>query len=188
MTLESAYYISQMITAVAVVVSLIYLAIQVRQAERNQRVLVRLTRAERGLSISAGLQEPYMAGAWEKAMADDIEGLSAQEVGALANFLRRMAVTYLEDQAQHDEALLSDAVLDGTRAAARRIFAAPINRAIWISRLRDSFAPADAAAFEVLAIIDVPLRTPIGTNDRTVSLRATRAKLLADAAAQVRTS
>src|SRR5262249_17965345 len=98
-----------------------------------------------------------------------------------AIFLRRMAVTYLEDHAQHVESLLSDEVFDSTRTSARRNFASPTNRAIWMTRLRQTFTTKEAEAFEGFAIIGVPLRSAINEAGMLESLRATRERLLADA-------
>jgi hypothetical protein len=48
MSLEQIFYVSQSIAAVAVIASLLYLAAQVRQAERVQRATMQQGRADRG--------------------------------------------------------------------------------------------------------------------------------------------
>ena len=47
--------------AAAVVVAIAYLAIQVRQAERNPRALMQQARTERGMVLAASMEAPHTA-------------------------------------------------------------------------------------------------------------------------------
>jgi hypothetical protein len=177
MTLEQTSYLSQTIAAAAVVVSLVYLAIQVRQAERNQRALMHQARTERGMVLAASMETPHFANIWVKVTSDDPD-LTPVDVSILTSFLRRWALNLLDAHAQHAMSLLSDEALERTCAAARWGFAHPIARAVWIATVRATFTAKDAAAFEALAIEGVALLT--GTDD-IARTRAARETLLTQA-------
>jgi hypothetical protein len=177
MTLEQVSYLSQMVAAAAVVVSIIYLAIQVRQAERNQRALMQHARTERGMVLAASMEAPHFAAIWVKVTSDD-PGLSATDVSILMSFLRRWALNLLDAQANHAMSLLSDEALERACAAARWGFAYPITRAVWMATVRTTFTPDDAARFEALCTDDVPLAPGADDWART---RAAREALLTGA-------
>jgi hypothetical protein len=177
MTLEQVSYLSQTVAAAAVVVSIIYLAIQVRQAERNQRALMQQARTERGMVLAGSMEAPHFAAIWVKVTSDNPD-LSAVEVSILTSFLRRWALNLLDAQANHAMSLLSDDALERTCAAARWGFAHPIARATWIATVRATFSAGDAAVFEALAIDNVPL---VAGMDDAARTRAAREALLAGA-------
>jgi hypothetical protein len=175
MTLEQVSNLSQAVAAAAVVVSIVYLAIQVRQAERNQRALMQQARTERGMVLAASMEAPHFAPIWVK-VTSDTPDLGAEEVSILTSFLRRWALNVLDARANHAMSLLGDEALERTCAAARWGFAYPIARAVWTATVRETFTPADAAAFEALAMDGVPLSAGVDAAART---RAAREALLA---------
>jgi hypothetical protein len=177
MTLEQVSYLSQTIAAAAVVISIVYLAIQVRQAERNQRALMQQARTERGMVLAASMEAPHTAVIWVKVTSDNPD-LSAVDVSILTSFLRRWALNLLDAHANHAMSLLSDDALERTCAAARWGFAYPIARAVWTATVRATFTSGDAAMFEALAIDGVPLSAGADNVART---RAAREALLESA-------
>jgi hypothetical protein len=177
MTLEQVSNLSQTVAAGAVVVSIVYLAIQVRQTERNQRALMQQARTERGMTLAASMEAPHFAAIWVKVTSDNPD-LSATDVSILTSFLRRWALNLLDAQANHAMSLLSDEALERTCAAARWGFAYPIARAVWTATVRATFTAGDAAIFEALAIDGVPLG--VGA-DETARTRAAREALLVGA-------
>jgi hypothetical protein len=170
MTLEQVSYLSQTVAAAAVVVSIVYLAIQVRQAERNQRALMQQARTERGMVLAASMEAPHFAAIWVKVTSDSPD-LNAVDVSILTSFLRRWALNLLDAQANHAMSLLSDEALERTCAAARWGFAYPIARAVWTATVRATFTPGDAAIFEALAIDSVPLGAGADDAARTRAAR-----------------
>jgi hypothetical protein len=66
MTLADLSTIAGLISSLAVLVSLIYLAIQVRQAERNQQASIRQGRATRAVDIILASAEPALVAAMPK--------------------------------------------------------------------------------------------------------------------------
>jgi hypothetical protein len=61
MTLEQTFFLSQTIAAAAVVISIIYLARQVNQAERVQRAMMQQGRVDRTSKASLTMAHPEMA-------------------------------------------------------------------------------------------------------------------------------
>src|SRR5207302_7561953 len=118
MTLERISYLSQTIAAIAVVFSLVYLAIQVRQTERNQRAMMQQARTDRGMVLAASMDTPHFASIWVKVTSDDPD-LTPLDVSVLTSFLRRWALNLLDAHAHHAMELLSDQALERTCAAAR---------------------------------------------------------------------
>lgn len=72
MTLEEIYFISQTVASVAVIASLVYLALQTRQAARNAKAAMHENRAETVLRHI------------DKKSEADIETVSSKIVGAAA--------------------------------------------------------------------------------------------------------
>jgi len=71
MSLEQIFYLSQSIAAFAVLASLLYLAQQVRQAERVQRATMQQGRADRTSQTSLAAANPELACVLQKGMAGD---------------------------------------------------------------------------------------------------------------------
>ncbi len=69
MTLEHAFFLSQTIAAEAVVISIIYLARQVNQAERVQRAIMQQGRADRTSKAALAMAHPEMARIWQKGLS-----------------------------------------------------------------------------------------------------------------------
>jgi hypothetical protein len=66
MSLEQIFYLSQTIASVAVVGSLVYLGLQVRAGDRNQRALMQQGRAARASQASLATARPELARIWRK--------------------------------------------------------------------------------------------------------------------------
>ena len=69
MSLTDLASLGSFVSAIAVLISLIYLSLQVKQAERNQQASIRSTRVTRIVDIMMGLTEPSLADAVTKASA-----------------------------------------------------------------------------------------------------------------------
>ena len=64
MTLSVLASLGSFVSGFAVLVSLIYLALQVRQTERNQQISIRHSRATRIVELHLALADPTVANAW----------------------------------------------------------------------------------------------------------------------------
>ncbi|MBP6011565.1 MAG: hypothetical protein KBA31_04990 [Alphaproteobacteria bacterium] len=153
MSLEDAYFISQIVAAVAIVASLLFVAIQLRQSDKTQRAVMHQARADRiiGFYSSISGMAPIISKATRAA-----ETLVADEVLQLQGVIMKMILN-LEDQLwQHKQGLLDGASVERTRAAARRIMSLPAMRAAWLIQ-RSLILPAQAEVFEREAIAGQPL-------------------------------
>src|SRR5579871_1722556 len=68
MTLSDLASIGSLISGVSVLISLIYLSLQVKQAERNQQASIRAARASRIIDLFMGCAQPSLADAVLKGM------------------------------------------------------------------------------------------------------------------------
>lgn len=171
MTLESISYIGQTIAAIAVVVSLLYLAVQVRHAERNQRAMMQQVRTGRGILLSMCFTEPSMANVMTKAMMGDAE-FNPEEQTQLMAYTRSLALNLLDAHAFHEMSLLSDAAFERASAGSRWFFGMAPVRATWTSVNRAQFATQDAAIIEKMAIDGVPVSAPMNMIDAVKKARA----------------
>jgi hypothetical protein len=158
MTLEQISYLSQTIAAVAVVVSLVYLAIQVRQTERNQRAMMQQVRTDRGIALSKCFTEPQMAALLTK-MLEDRE-LVAEEQAQLQGYVRSLTLNLLDAYALRSMGLLSDQAFERAGAGARWFLSYPHSRAVWIGMVRQQFTPPDAVIIDKMVIDGVLLAPP----------------------------
>lgn len=173
MTLEQISYLSQSIAAFAVVISLIYLAVQVRQTERNQRAMMQQVRTDRGILLSMAFAEPSMAGLLAKLALDDPD-LTPQEQAQLIVYVRSLALNLLDAHALHAMSFLSNEAFERACAGSRWFLAMPRARATW-ELTRPQFTARDAAIIEGMVINGVPLSAP---TDQTMTGRKAREDLL----------
>src|SRR5215472_7715408 len=96
MSLSDLASLGSFVSGVAVLISLIFLYFQVRQAnqlvrqaEKNQQATIRLERTSRAVAISMGASEPSLADAAHKALtgAKDISSTQIMQFGRLAHAL-----------------------------------------------------------------------------------------------------
>jgi hypothetical protein len=158
MTLSDFAVIGNIVSDVAVVASLVYLSLQVRQAEKNQRAIVHQTRVDRVTNTALAFSQPEMAKLLAKVAAPLTE-LSAEEVVRLLHCLRTQMVAFDDALWQHDAGLLDKIYFETTRLNTARMLANPAMRATWIL-LRPQIAPPLADRIERLVIRDMPLARP----------------------------
>jgi hypothetical protein len=133
MSLSDLSTIASLISSVAVLVSLIYLAIQVRQAERNQQASIRQGRATRAVDIILAAGEPSWAEALPKGTAGAAD-ITLAQFGQFNAIYGAFLASAEDSYFQHKEGLLSDAVFASFAASWRQTLAQPGVRALW--RLR----------------------------------------------------
>ena len=64
MSLSDLASLGSFVSGCAVLISLIYLALQVRQTERNQKISIRHSRVSRTVELQLALADPGVADAW----------------------------------------------------------------------------------------------------------------------------
>lgn len=148
MSLADWASIGSLISSVAVLISLIYLAIQVRQAERNQQASIRQGRATRVVDIILAAGDPSYADALSKGTAGTADITRAefgQFTAVYGAFLASAEDTFL----QHREGLLSESMFASFRESWRKTLAQPGVRALWQLR-RHAFEAGFAALMDEL--------------------------------------
>ena len=158
MTLSDIAVIGNIVSDIAVVASLIYLSLQVRQAEKNQRAIVHQTRVDRTTNASLAFSQPEMAQLIAK-VAAPAPDFSADEVVRLYYYLRVQLVAFDDTLRQHDAGFLDETYFETTRLNTARMLANPVLRATWVL-LRPQLAPRLADRIEQLVIRGTPLAQP----------------------------
>lgn len=155
MNLEDAYFISQIIAATAIVSSLIFVGLQLRQADKTQRAAMHQARADRIIKIYDQMAQPHMAAVFAKATAAP-ETLTAPEVAQLRSFFL-VVVANTEDQLwQHAAGLLDAETVARSRHSARIFMRTPAMRALW-QAMRPGVYPRQAETIEREFIADQPV-------------------------------
>jgi hypothetical protein len=136
MTLENIFYISQSIASVAVVASLIYLALEVRHAERSQRGMMQQARADRTANASLATADPELARVWLKGMAGDAD-MNPVEFTQWMLMARGAFLSGEDSILQYKAGLLSRETYESYVAGVRFFLARPGFRVAWkLSRMQ----------------------------------------------------
>jgi hypothetical protein len=130
MTLSDLASIGSFVSGLAVLISLIYLALQVRQAERNQRAIVQQARISRSSDQLMGLADPVLTRAWLqglKGAADLSEEETFRFVIVSTAMLRNVEDVYF----QHDLGLLDETSLENQLGPLRGFLRTRGGTALW---------------------------------------------------------
>ena len=130
MTLEEIFYASQSIAAVAVVASILYLAQQVRQADRVQRGIMQQGRADRVAQSSLMVADPRLASVMQRGLAADTD-FTREEFAQWTMICRAMFISGEDSFLQHKAGLLSAEAFESYVAGVHQFMAAPGMRAAW---------------------------------------------------------
>lgn len=152
MSLENIFYVSQSIAAVAVIASLLYLAQQVRQAERVQRATMQQGRADRTSQAALALAHPDLARILQKGMAGDTN-LTREEFTQWMQMCRALFLSGEDSFLQHETGMLSDAAFASYVEGVKFYFAMPGMRAAW--RLSEAQFGSEFRAFGNAALAQV---------------------------------
>ena len=133
MTLSDLASIGSLVSSAAVLVSLVYLSLQLRQADRNQQASIRLGRSTRFVEIGIACTEPSLAVAIAKGMAGDSD-MTATQVIQFNHFV----TVHLHDAEdafyQHRDGLLNESAYATFTNSWRWVLSMPGWRAVWRRR------------------------------------------------------
>lgn len=156
MSLSDLASFGTFISGVAVVVSLIYLALQVRHAEKTQRALMHQARAERLINAGLASMQPEIADTVTKMVNG--EELSPSEA-LQAYYYTRIQIVVVEDALwQHEAGFLDKDSLDTAILNLQRVLQFPAVRAAWLMQ-RPQLSPAVRERFDKIvaeAVADKP--------------------------------
>jgi hypothetical protein len=155
MSLSDLASLGSLVSGVAVLVSLIYLARQVRQAERNQRALAQQMRASRTSDLLVAIAQSGMAESFARMQWAEGER-SAADVDTF-NLFSRASFYGLEDAfLQHGQGLMDEQAYNSVLGTMKAIFSLPGTRASWLLQ-KTSFDAHFVSLVEGL-IHELPLR------------------------------
>ena len=130
MSLSDLASIGSLVSGAAVLGSLVYLALQLRQTDRNQQAAIRHSRATRHVDINLARVQPGLIEAWQHGIRSP-DKLTETE---LAQFLGMCRANFhaLEDAFyQHDDGLLNEDAWATVQATNRRLLGFPGYRLAW---------------------------------------------------------
>lgn len=130
MSLESIYFISQIIAAISIVASLLFVGVQLRQADKTRRVELIHARASRYMGHIVAEANAENARVWTRGMAGDLQMAYAEYHQFFSLYNARMLgfeAIYLEHEAR---AIDADA-FEPQIAAIRQLFGSSSGRAMW---------------------------------------------------------
>jgi hypothetical protein len=157
MSLESVYYISQIVASFAVLASLIYLAIQTRQTAKNQQAIIRQNRATRLTDLNARQGDPVVADAMRKGMAGD-EDMTATELRQFQRVTAALCYNLEDSFYQHADGQLPASAFASVTNGATHLVSWPGFRVMWKAG-RHGFAPEFVNYMDTI-LARTPLRTP----------------------------
>ena len=154
MTLEGIYFISQIIAAVAIVASLIFVGLQIRQSDRIQRAVMHQARADRIIGLFLTQAEPHMVATAAKA-SHEPETMSVEDIISLRAVIMALVLNF-EDQLWQQQGLLDERTVQRTKHAGARSMSSPAMRATW-QLMRQGLFPEQVETFEREIINAVPM-------------------------------
>ena len=130
MSLSDLAALGSFVSGFAVLVSLIYLALQVRQTKRNQQISIRHSRASRIVELELALADSAVAEAWLHG-AWSPHAITQTELGQFMNLCRALFFHFEDSFYQREEGLLNDAAFETVVAGVRLSARSPGWRAAW---------------------------------------------------------
>jgi hypothetical protein len=130
MTLSDAESIGSLVSGLAVLVSLVYLSLQVRQSARNQRALMQQGRANRVTDAALRMAEPTLSPIYSKGCSGD-ESLTADQLDQFMALCRAAFLSAEDSLLQYKSGQLDEMAYRSFATGAQSLLAAPGLRAVW---------------------------------------------------------
>jgi hypothetical protein len=130
MSLSDLASVGSFVSGFAVLASLIYLALQVRQTKRNQQISIRHSRASRIVEMERALADPAVADAWLHG-SEAPEELTPMELSQFIHLCRALLFHFEDSFYQREEGLLNDDAFETVIAGARLLARSPGWRTAW---------------------------------------------------------
>lgn len=130
MSLSDLAALGSFVNGIAVLISLIYLSLQVRQTKRNQQIAIRHSRASRIVELQLALADSGVAGAWLHGSGSPQE-ITQGELSQFISLCRALFFHFEDSFYQREEGLLNDDAFETVVAGARLSARSPGWRAAW---------------------------------------------------------
>lgn len=170
MNLEDIYFLSQILAAVAVVGSLVFVGLQLRQGDRTQRALMHQAIISRTMDLNARLIDPTITALLVKAR-DPAASWNASEIWQLRAMIRVLLLHVEDMDWQRRAAMLDASVFENVLTVARALFSLPGFRICW-ELLKPRISAAEQALVERLLLADVEPATLSDVSARWQELAA----------------
>src|SRR5215467_2249418 len=118
MSLSDLASLGSFVSGFAVLMSLLYLALQVRQTKRNQQIAIRHSRATRIVELHLALADLAVADAWLHGSGKP-QDITQTELSQFINLCRALFFHFEDSFYQREEGLLNDAAFETVVAGAR---------------------------------------------------------------------
>jgi|GEM_PF-699753 len=139
MTLSDLSSIGSFISGVAVVFSFIFLSLQMRQANINQKAIVHQNRITRSSELVYHLSEPGVFSAWVKGLRGDAD-MKPDDFNKFLGLARVAFWSFEDSYFQTRSGLMDEGAFQGVVRTYRRMFSGAGTRAAW-KTMRDSQDP-----------------------------------------------
>ena len=160
MSLSDLASVGSLASGMAVLVSLVYLSLQVRQSDRNQKALMNQGTVTRNSDIVIFQSQPHINVLTSRVTSGETQ-FTAEELGYLQLRLRTTMLTCQDTYVQYKAGLVDQITLDNGNAVLRFVLSQPVYRALW--RINHAaYAPEWAREVDKL-IEGVPLAQPQDT-------------------------
>ena len=153
MILPDVAALASIVCSAAVDATLVYVALQVRQAEKNQRALMQQGRADRAWEGAFRVADPTLSSLFYKGMRRP-QDLSSGELDQFLSICRAAFLSGEDSFLQHKSGLLDRTAYASFVAGLRGYAGAPGLRAAW--RLTSSQYAAEYAAFMDATMASTP--------------------------------
>jgi hypothetical protein len=130
MSLANLAAIGSFVSGIAVVFSFIFLALQVRQANQNQRSLIQQARTSRNVEILLKMADEQISELLAKAESEPA-GLSPEKIWSFYGFVGAVFWSYEDSYMQYNAGTLHAGSWQSDVATLERILAYPSFRVIW---------------------------------------------------------
>lgn len=175
MNLADLAALGSAVSGFAILVSLLYLSLQIRQTQKNQRALMQQGRVARISSAAATFADPAIAETVDRCW-DGAADVSSGQLRQFANVCRQLFVSAEDSFLQHEDGLLGEAAYASLVASMKGYLSSPGMRAMW-KLTRSWYAPGFVAFIENLM-----REAPVAANaDRLAQWRTAVAQELREA-------
>jgi hypothetical protein len=130
MSLSDLASVASLVSGVAVLISLIYLALQVRQTERNQQISIRHSRISRTVELQLALTDPGVTDAWLHGLSGHPE-LTQTELLQFTYLCRAFLFHFEDSFYQREEGVLNNEAFETVVAGVQTLAGNPGFRAAW---------------------------------------------------------
>lgn len=158
MTLSDLAALGSFVSGIAVLISLIYVAIQIRQTERNQRTLLQQETSSRNIESIQHWADPAVAAAMLKVLGGEAD-LTEVDIYVLQIQLRITLTSMQDGFLLHNLSMIDSIQFESGVRSIKNLLGFPALRAIW-NTSKHTYSPEFVEWFDA-HIRDTPLSEPV---------------------------